>query len=122
MKGQVYLVRNFLPDDPLKSTPIEKQVVVLQNHTMFPRKLRTCIVLTTTNLIGRPLPWNVFVPAGTFEPWKSDCVIQCGDIWTWLVAELKDRTKSVYRGVLPDDVLKQVDVALAISLSLGPGR
>ena len=121
MKGQVYLVRNFSPDDPVKSGLIEKQVVVLQNHMIFPKKLRTCIVLTTTTLIGQPFPWNVFVPAGKFEPWKKDCIIQCGDIWTWLVADLRDASRSVYRGLLPDDILSQVDLALAVSLSLGSG-
>jgi mRNA-degrading endonuclease toxin of MazEF toxin-antitoxin module len=116
------LVRNFPPDDPSRQGAIEKQVVVLQNHTIFPKKKRTSMVLTTTNLIGREVPWNVFVSAGTFEPWKSDCVIQCGDIFSWLVADLTDGKLSVYRGVLPGNVMRRVDIALAVSLSLGPGR
>lgn len=115
MRGQVYLIRNFPPDDPARSGSIEKQVVVLQNHTIFPRKQRTCIVLTTTNLAGRASPWNVFVAAGTFAPWPNDCLIQCGDIYSWLVGDL---SKGLYRGLLPNAVMDQVDVALAVSLGL----
>src|SRR5438045_1155622 len=121
MKGQVYLIRNFPPDDPSREGPIEKQAVVLQNHTMFPAKKRTTMVLTTTKLIGRDVTWTVFVPAGTFEPCETDCLIQCGDIFSWLVAVLGDKNGSVYRGILPDEVIGRVDVALAVSLSLGPG-
>lgn len=121
MKGQVYWIRNFPADDPSRQGEIEKQVVVLQNHTMFPRKKRTTVVLTTTNLVGREAPWNVFVGAGTFDPWKSDCVIQCGDIFSWIVAELTDEKLSVYKGTLPNEVMTRVDVALAVSLSLGRG-
>ena len=121
MKGQVYLAQNFPPDDPAKTGPIQKQVVVLQNHSIFPKKRRTTIVLTTTNLDARGAPWNVFVAAGTFDPWKSDCLIQCADIYSWLVSDLTDPAKSVYRGLLPAEVMRQVDVALAVSLSLGSG-
>lgn len=121
MKGQVYLVQNFPPDDPTKQGPIQKQVVVLQDHSIFPRKRRTTLVLTTTNLDAQDRPWNVFVAAGTFAPWKVDCLIQCADIWSWLVSDLKDTNISSYIGLLSVEVMQRVDLALAVSLSLGSG-
>jgi len=118
MRGHVWNIW-FNPDDPTKTTPITKYVVIVQGQHHFRNKRRVSAVLTTSQPEPRDLPWEVRVPANYLPFWDRDTRICCSDIWSFLVEELH-RFAGQPVGVLPDSVMHQVEVALAISLGLVP--
>jgi mRNA-degrading endonuclease toxin of MazEF toxin-antitoxin module len=118
MRGHVYKIW-FDPDDPSKPAPITKYVVILQGQSFFKNKRRVSAVLATSQPSPRPTPgWEVRVPAGTVDFWPKETRICCGDVWSFLVVDEIRRRGGRPVGALPDHVLTEVDVAVAVSLGI----
>jgi mRNA-degrading endonuclease toxin of MazEF toxin-antitoxin module len=121
MRGHVYYFTKFVPDDPAKAgSLIDKFVIVLQNETEFPTdRQRIVVVVATSNLEGEGKPYNVIVETGEFPNWKKRTLIQCADLRSLLKSDLKKPDQAEYVGMLSDETMRKVDVALVASLSLG---
>ncbi len=121
MRGHVYHFTEFVADDPVKAgSLIDKFVVVLQNETEFPAdRLRIVVAVATSNQEGSWHGYNVLARAGALGAWRHDTVIQCADLRSILKADLKDPAKAEYCGILGDDVIERIDLALLVSLGMG---
>lgn len=116
MRGHVWKIW-FDPDDESKSAPINKYVVIVQGQDFFQRKTRVSAVLATSQPEPRNYPWEVRVPAGSVVFWPIHTRICCGDIWSFRVEEIQRRARRPV-GVLPPEIMREVEVALSISLGL----
>ena len=118
MRGHVWKIW-FNPDDATKATPINKYVVIVQGQHHFRKKTRVSAVLTTSQPEPRDLPWEVRVPADVLPFWPLETRICCSDIWSFPVDEIRRYAKQPV-GILPDEIMREVEVALSISLGLVP--
>ncbi len=118
MRGHVYLVEADADDPDLKGQTITKYFVILQGQAFFRKKIRVSGVLATSNTAARDKPWNVYVPVGKVDFWHKDTVISCGDVYSYLVEEQVRQKLGRPVGALPNEVMAEVDLALAISLGL----
>lgn len=115
-RGQVYLVPFRADDLARQARPIAKLAVILQSQLEFPWKARVMVVLATSNVdAGRHQPWNVVVPAGRFVGFPRESLIVCADLYPLPVATVR---AGRYLGLLPPDVMVEVDDAIAVGLQL----
>lgn len=115
IRGHVYRIKIQADDPAKKGQMIDKYVVILQGRKEFQGRVRTTVVLATTTLSAQGKPWNVLVPKGTVKFWPEDTLITCLDVYALPVAEIKAGSLV---GMLPDPVMADVAVALAVSLEL----
>lgn len=86
--------------------------LIVQNDVGNQHSPLTIVVAITGNLRVASLPVGVLIPAGTGGV-NKDCVAHCGHLYT---VDQQRLGKKI--GVLPNDIMDQVDAAIAHSVDL----
>jgi len=105
-------------DPSRRGEAIDKYAVMLQSPSVFHGKVRVSAVLTTSHTERRRDAWNVYVRVGAYTFWPKDTVIQCADVYSFDIETDVYGKDHPYCGMLSDEVMRQVDRALAVSLQL----
>lgn len=101
---------------PMKGTGGKKRPMLIVSDDAFNRNdsyTKVMVVhVTTVKRLSGPYDWEVPLPRGTAGLQRSS-IAKCGEIYTLWKSQLEGLL-----GTVPRDVMRKIDGALAVSLSL----
>ena len=104
---------------PMHGSGLKRRPMLIVSDDAFNRNERyqkvMVVHLTSVKRLGGPFDWEVELPRGT-AGMKQRSTIKCGEVYTLWKEQLQGPA-----GTVPPSLMRQVDRALAIALSLPPG-
>lgn len=113
LRGEVWWAAPHLPGGSRKRRPM--LVVsddVFNANERYPKVM--VVHLTTVHRPGGPFAWEVALRRGV-AGLDHASIVKCGEVYTLLKEQLREQV-----GSLPAALMREVDLALKVALSLGP--
>ncbi len=101
---------------PMSGSGGKRRPMLVVSDDAFNRNERypkvMCVHVTTVQRLHGPYDWEVVLPRGTAGLDRTS-IAKCGEIYTVWKDQLQDAA-----GTVPGELMRQVDLALAVALSL----